>query len=134
MLGRFLGVGPRFGSGTRGPYAGAHFGTAHFGSYGHFRAGEADLGATVRVNLGDLGRNSREKPVITATGVDPFTHDLWAGVGVTLIHFNQEGAPVEVFYLVMKGGVPLKPSALLVEPHRILIAADPWGIFEFARP
>jgi len=134
MLGRFLGVGPRFGSGTRGPYAGAHFGTAHFGSYGHFRAGEADLGATVRVNLGDLGRNSREKPVITATGVDPFTHDLWAGVGDTLIHFNQEGAPVEVFYLVMKGGVPLKPSALLVEPHRILIAADPWGIFEFARP
>ena len=41
---------------------------------------------------------------------------------------------MEVYYLTMKGGARLKPTAVLVEPDRFLIAADPWGIFEFTRP
>jgi hypothetical protein len=58
---------------------------------------------------------------------------LWAAAGNTLVHFSAEGNPVEVYYLTLKGGAPLKASALLVEPDRFLVAADPWGIFEFPR-
>ena len=87
----------------------------------------------MRINLGDLGRNFAEKPQITATAVDPATGDLWATANDALIHFDKDGNPVEVYYLAMKGGVPIKPTALLVEPKRFLIAADPWGIFEFER-
>jgi hypothetical protein len=85
------------------------------------------------VNLGDLGGASTDKPAITATAVDPSTGELWAGIGDTLIHFSKEGNPEEVYYLTMKGGGALKPTALLIEPDRFLIAADPWGIFEFPR-
>jgi hypothetical protein len=35
---------------------------------------------------------------------------------------------------VTKEGVRIEPKAILVEPGRILLAADPIGIFEFARP
>lgn len=140
LPGRLPGGGPRFdhsdleGSGAKGPDAGTHFGEPHFGPHGRFGAGEADLTATVRVNLGDLGRNSADKPVITASGVDPSSRELWAGIGNSLIHFSQDGNPIEIYYLTMNGSGPLKPSAVLVEPDRFLIAADPWGIFEFARP
>ena len=128
---RFQHQGPGgFGAGGS---SGAHFGEAHFGPHGHFGAGESDLTATLRVNLGDLGRNSLDKAAVTATSVDPATGELWAGVGDALIRFSEDGNPIEIYYLTLKGGVPLKPSAVLVEPDRFLIAADPWGIFEFAR-
>jgi hypothetical protein len=88
----------------------------------------------VRVNLGDLSNKLTDKPVITAVGVDSQTHDIWAGIGDTLVHFNKAGDALEIYHLTMRGGAPLKPVAILVEPDRFLIAADPWGIFEFARP
>ncbi len=139
--GRFGGVpggAERFGH-MGGPGAemrggsGTHFGDAHFGPHGRFGAGEEDVTATVRVNIGDLGGKTLDKPVITATAVDPTTHDVWAGIGDTLVHFSKDGNPIEVFYLTLKGGTPLKPTAVLVEPDRFLVAVDPWGIFEFSR-
>jgi len=105
-----------------------------FRPHGRFGAGETGVAATVRVNLGELNNNLTDKAVITAVGVDPATHDIWAGIGDTLVHFNKSGDPLEIYSLTMKGGAPLKPTAILVEPDRFLIAADPWGIFEFARP
>ncbi len=140
--GSFPGGGFRFahpnlgsGPGEHGSSTGSHyFGDARFGPHGRFGAGEADFTATLRVNLGDLGGSSADKATITAASVDPTTRELWAGIGDALIHFSQDGNPIEIYYLTMKGGVPLKPSAVLIEPDRFLIAADPWGIFEFPRP
>jgi hypothetical protein len=138
MGGHFPGGGLRFdppgASGAPGAEGGRPFGDAHFGARGRFGSGEANLTATVRVNLGDIGRISAEKPAITATSVDPGTGELWAATGDTLIHFSKDGNPLEVYYLTLKSGVPLKASAVLVEQDRFLIAADPWGIFEFDRP
>lgn len=89
----------------------------------------------MKVNLGDLGRiSASDKPVITAMAVDPETQEIWAGIGDTLVHFSKDGNPAGIYYLTMAGATPLKPTALLVESNRILIAGDPWGIFEFARP
>ncbi len=129
-----FGGGPGHGGGPSGsgPGSGEHFGD---GQHFHGRFGsQSDFTATLRVNLGDLGGASTDKPAITATAVDPSTGELWAGIGDTLIHFSKEGNPEEVYYLTMKGGGALKPTALLIEPERFLIAADPWGIFEFPRP
>jgi hypothetical protein len=89
----------------------------------------------MRVNLGDLGANwSVDKPVITAMAMDPESHEIWAGIGDTLVHFSKEGEPLGIYYLALSGTKPLKPAAVLVESDRLLIAADPWGLFEFARP
>lgn len=101
---------------------------------GRFGTGEAGVTASLRVNLGDLSSKQTDKPVVTAIGVDPATHDIWAGIGDTLVHFNETGDALEIYNLTMKSGTPLKPAAIVVEPDRFVIATDPWGIFEFARP
>jgi hypothetical protein len=102
----------------------------------HRRFGEDSTGitATARVNLGDLGANSDQKPEIAAVSVDPATQETWAGIGDTLVGFGKDGTPIGVYYLTLPGGAPLTPSAVLVEPDRFIVAADPWGIFEFDRP
>jgi hypothetical protein len=107
---------------------------ARFDPRRRFGSGTLGITASARVNLGDLGANSEEKPQITAVTVDPSTQEMWAGIGNTLVGFSKDGSPIGVYYLTMTGGAPLKPSAVLVEPDRFLVAADPWGIFEFDRP
>ena len=105
-----------------------------------FDAGYRGFGALaftagLRVNLGRLKRGSAErKAEITAMAVDPQTHDVWATIGNTLVEFNSNGTPVGVYYLSLAGGERLKATALLVEPDRLLIAVQPWGIYDFPRP
>ncbi len=118
------------GTGARGPG-----GFSHYGYRGRFGSNSLAFTGGMRVNLGDLGRvSSFDKPIITAMAADPETHEIWAGIGDTLVHFSRDGDPVGIYYLTLTGGTALKPVAVLVESDRLLIAADPWGIFEFARP
>ncbi|HEY6442639.1 MAG TPA: hypothetical protein VIY66_04795 [Candidatus Acidoferrales bacterium] len=134
-------------SGSLGPSAaGAGFGHQRFAGSGsdgfargsfprwRFGAGATSIAATARVNLGNLGGNSTIKPEITAVSVDPATQEMWVGVGDALMSLSKDGTPIGIYYLTINGDVPLQPSALLVEPDRFLVAADPWGIFEFDRP
>ncbi|MFY9690838.1 MAG: hypothetical protein WA369_00395 [Candidatus Acidiferrales bacterium] len=107
---------------------------ARFEPHRRFGEGSTGITASARVNLGDLGPNSEEKPQITAVSVDPTTQETWAGIGDTLVGFAKDGTPIGVYYLTLPGGAPLTPSAVLVEPDRFIVAADPWGIFEFDRP
>jgi hypothetical protein len=112
----------------RPPDAGDHFDHGHPG-LGLYRAS-----ANLRVVLDDPSRGVQEKPVITAFGVDPETHEAWTAIGDTLVRFDNSGNRVDVYYPVITDGTSLKPAAILIEPDRILIASDPWGIYEFPRP
>jgi hypothetical protein len=128
--------------GTTGGDAGAHAGPAdhpegedghdHF----HFRPGFDEYRArvAVRLRLDNPPPGAEGKPVITALGVDPVTHELWAGIGDTLVHFDSGGAREDMYYLLLTDGASLTPTSILVEPNRLLIAADPYGIYEFPRP
>jgi hypothetical protein len=107
---------------------------AHFGPHGRFGEGTTSVTATARVNLGDLGPKVSDQSEITAVSVDPATQEMWAGIGDTLVGFSKDGSPMGVYYLTVNGGLPLRPTAVLVEADRFLVAADPWGIFEFDRP
>ena len=131
---------PKPGAGAKGAAdAGAGAGPHEMGfesryGHGHFGGGDTSVGASLRVNLGDLGTNVADKPIITAVAVDPATQEVWAGIGDTLVHFDKSGEPIEMFSLTLKGGARLHPTAILIEPSRFLIAADPWGVYEFAPP
>lgn len=116
------------GTGMHGPEMEGRYG------HGRFGGGETSVGASVRVNLGDLGGNAADKPIITAIAVDPTTQEVWAGIGDSLVHFSKTGEPMEMFSLTLKGGTHLKATAILIEPNRFLIATDPWGVFEFSPP
>jgi len=134
-LGRFPGGGmghAGFEGGGLNHFQGNPFGDGQFRPH-RFGAGEGDVSVSMRVNLGDLGSSAAgEKATITATAVDA-SGDLWVAVGDTLIHYSKDGIALDAYYLALKGGQPLKPTALLVEPNRFIVVADPWGIFEFSR-
>jgi hypothetical protein len=89
---------------------------------------------TVRYYLDNPPPGANQKPVITAVGVDPSTQDVWAGIGDKLVHFDSNGGRLDMYYLLLTDQESLKPTSILVEPDRLLIAADPWGIYEFPRP
>jgi alkylated DNA nucleotide flippase Atl1 len=74
------------------------------------------------------------KPVINAIGVDPATQEVWAAIGNALLHFSKDGSRLPTFRTVTKDGARIEPKTILVEANRLLLAADPMGIFEFARP
>jgi len=132
----FGGAHPNFGGG--GPSsegAGGDF-AGHFpdGFHGRSGFGMYRAAATVRVALDDPSKRSSGKPVITAVGVDPETQEVWTAVSDVLVHLDKFGNHMDSYYPAIAEGTSLKITSILVEPDRILIAADPWGIYEFPRP
>lgn len=72
--------------------------------------------------------------IINAIGVDPATQEVWLALGDELMKFDKDGNRSEEYRTLLPGGEDLNPTAILIEPHRILLADDPHGVFEFARP
>lgn len=72
--------------------------------------------------------------VIDAVGVDPATQHMWASIGDALVHFDKDGTRLLTYRTFTQSGARVEPAAILVEPDRLLLAADPIGIFDFARP
>jgi hypothetical protein len=125
--------GPSSASAGPGNFAG-HFPDGHDGFHGRSGFGLYRAAATVRVALDDPSKRTSEKPVITAVGVDPATQEVWTAVSDMLVHFDKTGTRMDSYYPVISEGTSLKITSILVEPDRILIATDPWGIYEFPRP
>jgi len=80
------------------------------------------------------GEVSKEKPDIGALAVDTEREQLWAAVADELIWFDKDGNRRASYRTATPEGARIEGHAILVEPNRILIAADPIGVFEFARP
>ena len=78
--------------------------------------------------------SSISKPSIGAMGVDPDSGELWAAIGRDLVHFTQDGQLAGYYCLSTTNEAPLKITTILVEPNRILIGSDPFGIAQYSRP
>jgi hypothetical protein len=74
------------------------------------------------------------RPILTAFGVDPVNGDLWLALHNTLLHFDKEGNRRSEYQIYTKDGARIEANVLLVEENRLLIGADPIGVYEFARP
>ena len=108
-----------------------HFGGGGF--HGRYGQGLYNLTGTVKVNLDHGVPPSEDKPVITALGVDPNSEDIWAAVGKVLVHFGKNGSYLGEYFIATPEGAPLRASAILVEPDRLIVASDSRGIYEFTR-
>src|ERR1700735_586181 len=124
---------PAPATGTRGGFE-RGLGDFHFGG-GHGRYGEGlyNLTGTVKVNLDRLPSSSDDKPLITAVGVDRVSQDIWAAIGSVLVHFDKNGDYLGDYYMATPEGAPLRASAIIVEPDRLIVASDSRGIYEFPR-
>src|SRR6266852_4639422 len=74
------------------------------------------------------------RPILTAFGVDPVNGDLWLALHNTLLHFDKDGNRRSEYQIYTKDGARIEANVLLVEEDRLLIGADPLGVYEFARP
>lgn len=74
------------------------------------------------------------RPVLTAFGVDAVSGDVWMALHNTLIHFNKDGNRLSEYQIYTPKGARIEASIILVEEERLLIGADPVGIYDFQRP
>ena len=72
--------------------------------------------------------------IISAVGVDPQSQEIWIAIGTLLMRFDKDGQRLSSFRTFLPSGARLEASQILVEPGRLVIAADPQGIFEFSKP
>ncbi len=120
-----------FPMGSPGAPTAGHF--PMFGP-GHFVFNMYNVEASVRINLDRPAPSAREKPALTALGVDPETGEAWAAIGNALVHLAKDGTELGTYYVATPDGAPLRPDAILVEHDRLLLAVDPLGIYSVARP
>jgi len=132
---RFTGGRPMMGDGGMHGVGGGgegFGGGTHGGGMGHGGSETSRMGFGVRFaqRAGPTG----QKAVIDAISVDPATEDVWAAIGGELVHFDKDGKYAGDYCLSSSDQAPVKPTTLIVEPNRILIGTDPFGVFEYARP
>ncbi len=72
--------------------------------------------------------------IISAVGVDPVSHEMWVAIGTLLMQFDKDGQRLYSFRTYLPGGGRMDPSQIVVEPDRLLLGADPQGIYEFPKP
>ncbi len=74
------------------------------------------------------------QPILTGFGVDTESGEVWIALHNTLLHFDKDGNRRSEYQIYTKDGARIEANVILVEENRLLIGADPLGIYEFARP
>jgi len=72
--------------------------------------------------------------IISAVGVDPQTQEVWIAIGTLLMRFDKDGQRLASFRTYLPSGARIEASQILIEPDRLLIGADPQGIYVFPKP
>ena len=136
------GAGGAFPGARIGEPAGGHGGAENPGAghseygehFGHgFRQEGVNSFAGV-VKFTEREPDTKVKPVIHALGVDRASQQVWAAIGDMLLRFDRDGNLLDIYRVATTQGAALQPIGILVEPDRILLVADPAGIYDFARP
>ena len=92
---------------------------------------EAERDAIARVKAGGALAPHR---VVTGMGVDPQNQELWVSVGTLLLHFDKDGKRLASYRTYTPSGGRLEATTILIEADRLLLGADPFGLYEFERP
>jgi hypothetical protein len=83
----------------------------------------------------DSDDNSRRvRTQISALAVDPASQEIWVAIGNELRRFDKNGVPIGSYRTLSPAGAPLSAKAILVEPDRLLLGTEAWGIFDFVKP
>jgi len=74
------------------------------------------------------------KPTVSCIGVDPKTERVWLAFGNEVMLFEKDGLQLAEYRLYTPEGGRLILNSILIEPERLIVTADPLGIYEFPRP
>jgi len=95
---------------------------------------ESEARRWTSITIDQGGSTASSRPAIRAVAADPVSQDVWAAIGDELVHFDKDGKRRAAYRTSTKDGARIEATAILVERDRILVAADPLGIFEFPLP
>ncbi len=82
----------------------------------------------------ETGNVPELKPTVSCIGVDPATQRVWLAFGNELMLFEKDGLQRAEYRVYTPDGARLVVNSILVEPDRLILTADPLGIYEFPRP
>jgi hypothetical protein len=108
-----------------------------FGFAGNEIALDEFVAAARRHELFSSDSDDNPRPArsqINALAVDPTTQEIWIAIGNELRRFDKNGIAIGSYRTLSPAGAPLSAKAILVEPDRLLIGTESWGIFDFAIP
>ena len=71
---------------------------------------------------------------VNALAVDSKSQEIWIAIGNELRRFDKNGVAIGSYRTLSPTGAPLSAKAILVEPDRLLLGTESWGIFDFAVP
>lgn len=74
------------------------------------------------------------KRILTAFGVERSSGEVWMALGDNLLHFDKDGNRLATYLIYTPEGARLEANTVLVDKDHLIIAGDPLGIYEFARP
>jgi hypothetical protein len=94
--------------------------------------GQAKRWTSITIEQGATPASIR--PTIRALAADPISQDVWAAIADELVHFDKDGNRRAAYRTTTKDGARIEATAILIERNRILVAADPLGIFQFPLP
>ncbi len=97
---------------------------------GRRNGGRMELGLQLTQNAGPPG----SRPVVDAIAADPSGQEIWAAVGGEIVELDKDGNLLGDYCLSAADAAAVKPVTMLVEPDRILIGYDPYGIIPYPRP
>jgi len=74
------------------------------------------------------------KRILTAVGIDRDNGDVWMGLHNLLLHFDKDGNRRASYFLHTPEGARLEAMTILVDKDRLIVGADPLGLYEFPKP
>jgi hypothetical protein len=112
---------------------GMHGGGMHGGGGGEGRGGGMeDRRVSITLQITQHAGPPDSKPVIDAIGADPVSQDLWFAIGSDLVHLDKDGNLAGYYCLTATDQAV--PVTILIEPTRILVGYDPFGVIAYPRP
>jgi hypothetical protein len=82
----------------------------------------------------DHGQTPELRASVSCMAIDPDTQRIWLALDNELILLDPDGIIRAEYRAYTPSGARLAPNSILVEPDRLLLTADPLGVYEFPRP
>jgi len=115
-------------------YAGQSFEFTGIDAFAEAQATRKEIDRLESAPRKDAAKPPVLHPILTAFGVDPVSGDLWMGLHNTIVHFDKDGIRRSEYQVYTTKGARLEAVVILVQEETLLIASDPLGVYEFARP
>ncbi len=82
----------------------------------------------------DHGQTPELRTTISCIAIDPTTQRIWLALDNELLLLDPDGIVRAEYRAYTPAGARIAPNSILIEPDRLILTADPLGVYDFPRP